>query len=119
MRHGTRAEQAPQGPRTAQWQKVQQALDEGKPKSALEALGGVEQAAIAAKAWAEAARAIATRVLAETGDRPADDPERVIRLAAEIAKAPAETRGVLEAIRANWTWGYYQQNQWRYQQRTQ
>ena len=119
MRHGTRAEDLPQGPRAAAWKKVQQALDEGKPKSALEALAGVEQGAIADKAWAEAARAIATRVLAETGDRPADDPERVIRLAAEIAKAPAETHGVLEAIRANWTWGYYQQNQWRYQQRTQ
>ena len=107
------------GPRAAQWQAVQKALDEGKPKTALEALAGVEQAAIAAGAWAEAARAIATRVLAETGDRPADDPERVIRLAAATAQAPAATRGVLEAIRANWTWGFYQQNQWRYQQRTQ
>ena len=119
MWHRARAEDLPQGPRAAAWKKVQQALDEGKPKSALEALAGVEQAAITEQAWAEAARAIATRVLAETGDRPDDDPERVIRLAAEIAKAPAETRGVLEAIRANWTWGYYQQNQWRYQQRTQ
>jgi hypothetical protein len=119
MGHGARAEEVPQGPRAAAWKKVQQALDEGKPKSALEALAGVEQAAIAEKSWAEAARAIATRVLADTGDRPDDDPERVIRLAAEIAKAPPETRGVLEAIRANWTWGYYQQNQWRYQQRTQ
>jgi hypothetical protein len=117
MRQTARAEDA--GPRAEAWKKVQDALDEGKPKSALEALAGVEQAAIADQAWAEAARAIATRVLAETGDRPDDDPERVIRLAAEIAKAPAETRGVLEAIRANWTWGYYQQNQWRYQQRTQ
>ena len=119
MWHKARAEDLPQGPRAAAWKKVQESLDEGKPKSALGALAGVEQAAITEKAWAEAARAIATRVLAETGDRPDDDPERVIRLAAEIAKAPAETRGVLEAIRANWTWGYYQQNQWRYQQRTQ
>jgi hypothetical protein len=49
---------------------VQQALDEGKPKTALEALAGVEAAATADRAWAEAARAIATRVLAETMDRP-------------------------------------------------
>ncbi|MFM7137726.1 MAG: MG2 domain-containing protein, partial [Planctomycetota bacterium] len=114
-----RADEVPQGPRAEAWKNVQRALDEGKPKSALEALAGVEQAAIADKAWAEAARAIATRVLAETGDRPDDDPERVIRLAVEIVQAPAETQGVLEAIRANWTWGYYQQNRWRYQQRTQ
>jgi hypothetical protein len=113
------AEDPVPGPRAAQWQAVQSALDEGKPKSALEALAGIEQAASVDKAWAEVARAIATRVLAETGDRPGDDPERVIRLAAEITKAPPETRGVLEAIRANWTWGYFQQNRWRYQQRTQ
>ncbi len=118
MWHRARAEDEPQGPRAEAWQKVQQALDEGKPKSALSALAGVEQAAIADRSWAEAARAIATRVLTETGDRPDDDPERVIRLAAEIAKAPAETRCVLEAIRANWTWGYFQANRWRYQRRT-
>jgi len=105
--------------RAAAWKAVEQALDEGKPKTALEALKGVEAAAVQAQAWDEAARAIATRILAETGDRPGDDPERVIRLAAAIEKAPAETRGVLEAIRANWTWGYFQMNRWRYQQRTQ
>jgi hypothetical protein len=98
---------------------VQQALDEGKPKTALESLGGIEQAAIADKAWAEAARAIATRVLAANGDRPEDDPQRIVDLAAAIEQAPQEVRGVLEAIRANWTWGYFQMNRWRYQQRTQ
>ncbi|MGI9176378.1 MAG: alpha-2-macroglobulin family protein [Pirellulales bacterium] len=67
---------------------------------------------------AEAARAIAARILTETGDRPADDPERLILLAAAVEQAPAETRPVLEAIRANWTWGYFQANRWRFAQRT-
>ena len=67
---------------------------------------------------AEAARAIATRILTETGDRPADDPERLILLAAAVEEAPAETRPVLEAIRANWTWDYFQTNRWRFAQRT-
>jgi hypothetical protein len=119
MGQRARAEDKPEGPRAAAWQKVQQALDEGKPKSAIEALAGVEAAAVQEQAWAEAARAIATRILAETGDRPGDDPERVIRLAATIEKAPPETRGVLEAVRANWTWGFFQANRWRYQERTQ
>ncbi|MEI7780368.1 MAG: hypothetical protein WCJ18_00410, partial [Planctomycetota bacterium] len=109
----------PAGPRAAAWKRVQQALDEGKPKTAAAALAGVEAAAIADKAWAEAARGIATRVLAATGDRPPDDPERLIQLAAATEKAPAETRGVLEAIRANWTWGFFLNNRWRFQQRTQ
>ena len=118
-RRGWTDEGVPAGPRAGAWKAVQQALDEGKPKTALEALAGVEAAATTDRAWAEAARAIATRVLAETMDRPEDDPERVVRLAAASAAAPPETRGVLEAIRANWTWGFYQQNQWRYRQRTQ
>jgi hypothetical protein len=118
MRWSRADEDVPAGPRAAAWKAVQKAITEGKPKTALESLAGVEAAAVADGAWAEAARAIATRVLAETGDRPGDDPELVVRLAAEIAKAPPETRGVLEAIRANWTWGFYQQNQWRFRQRT-
>jgi len=106
------------GPRAEAWKQVQKALDEGKPKTAGEALAGVEQAAIADKAWAEAARAIATRVLTATGDRPPDDPERLVQLAAAIEMAPAETKAVLQAIQSNWTWVYFQQNRWRFAQRT-
>ncbi|MFM8434236.1 MAG: MG2 domain-containing protein, partial [Planctomycetia bacterium] len=97
---------------------VQQALDEGKPKTAAEALAGVEEAAVKEKAWAEAARAIATRVVAATGDRPPDDPERLVQLSAAIEKAPAETQAVLRAIQANWTWGFFQNNRWRFAERT-
>ena len=111
----------PAGPdraREGQWVTVQRALDEGKPKSALEALAGIEEGAIAAKAWDEAARAVATKVIAETGDRPQEDPERLVRLEAALDKAPAEVKPVLEAILANWTWGFFQNNQWRFAQRT-
>ena len=117
-RHELRADEVPPGPRAEAWKRVEEALNEGKPKTAAEALAGVEQAATADKAWAEVARAIATRILTETGDRAPDDPERLMRLAAAIEKAPAETRDVLEAIQANWTWGYFQMNRWRFQQRT-
>ena len=67
---------------------------------------------------AEVARDIATQVITETRDRPPDDPERLILLATAIEKVPAEARGVLEAIRANWTWGYFMNNRWRFTQRT-
>ena len=119
MRQHEMAEELLAGPRAEVWEKVEQALEEQKPKSAVKALAGVEQAAIADKAWAEAARAIATRVLAETGDWSEDDSTRVIALVAAIAEAPPQTQGVLEVIRANWTWDYYRQNEWRYRERTQ
>ena len=108
----------PAGPRSETWQKIDRALKEGKPKTASELLAGVEQAAAAEQAWAEAARAIATRVLATNADRPADDPQRLVDLVAATAAAPAEARGVLAAIQANWTWGFFQANRWRFAQRT-
>ena len=107
------------GLRDAAWRDVQQALDEGKPQSALKALEGLELSAIAARAWDDAARAIATRVHADTGDRPPEDPERLVRLEAAIGRAPDEVKPVLEAILANWTWGFFQNNQGRFAQRTQ
>ncbi|MEY3032871.1 MAG: hypothetical protein RLZZ622_1346, partial [Planctomycetota bacterium] len=108
----------PTGPRRETWQKIDQALKEGKPKTAGDLLAGVEQVAVAEQAWAEAARAIATRVLVINADRPADDPQRLVDLAAQAATAPAEARGVLAAIQANWTWGFFQANRWRFAQRT-
>lgn len=108
----------PAGPRRETWKKIDQSLKEGKPKTASELLAGVEQAAAAEQAWAEAARAIATRVLATNADRPADDPQRLVDLAAATAAAPAKARGVLAAIQANWAWGFFQANRWRFAQRT-
>ena len=58
-RHELRADEVPPGPRAEAWKRVEEALNEGKPKTAAEALAGVEQAATADKAWAEVARAIA------------------------------------------------------------
>ena len=37
---------------------------------------------------------------------------------AEIAKAPAEMDPVMDAILAHWYWHYFQQNRWRFMQRT-
>lgn len=114
----TNAAAEPGGPRRETWQKIDRALKEGKPKTAGDLLAGVEQAAIAKQAWAEVARAIATRVLVTNADRPADDPQRLVDLTAATAAAPAQARGVLTAIQANWTWGFFQANRWRFAQRT-
>ena len=66
------------------WESIQRSLNEGKPKTAAQLLKGIEEQARAEEAWDEVARAIATRILTETGDRPPDDPARLIRLAEEI-----------------------------------
>src|SRR5262249_46569959 len=45
--------------------------------------------------------------------------ERIVRLQAEVEKAPAPMRPAMEAILAHWYWAYYQQNRWRFLQRTE
>jgi len=108
----------PSAGRAAAWRAVDQALAEQRPLSALGALEGIEKEAIAAGAWDEVARAIATRASAEAAGRAPDDPERLVRLARSIDTAPAPTRGSLEAIAANWMVGYFQANRWRFHERT-
>ena len=49
------------------------------------------------------------------GNKP---EEKITRLEAEIAKAPTEMVPVMEAILAHWYWQYFQQNRWRFMQRT-
>ena len=60
-KHEARGDDTPAGPRAAAWKAVDKALEEGKPKTAIESLRGVEQAAVADRAWAEAARAKALK----------------------------------------------------------
>ena len=104
--------------RQKEWQSVTKAIDEGKPKTGRDVLKGIEQAAITEQAWDEVARSIATRVLLENSDRPADDPQRLIDLDAATETGPVQTRGALQAIQANWTWNFFQMNRWRFAQRT-
>jgi hypothetical protein len=105
-------------PHQAEWQLITKAISEGKPKTGSELLAGIERSAIEDKQWDEVARAIATRVLLENSDRPGDDPQRLIDLDAAMEAAPAQTRGALQAIQANWTWNFFQMNRWRFAQRT-
>jgi len=110
---------AAQTDRPDQWKKVEKAIQKGLPKSAIEALDPIIASAIQDKAYPEAIKALAQKIQLEgtiQGNKP---EEKVTRLAAEIAKAPAEMKPVLQAILAHSYWQYFQQNRWRFVQRTQ
>jgi hypothetical protein len=49
------------------------------------------------------------------GNKP---EEKITRLEAEIAKAPKEMVPILDTLLAQWYWEYFQQNRWRFVQRT-
>jgi len=101
------------------WQKVYDARDKGLPKTAIEELKPIIADALANKKYAEAIKAICTKIAFEGNIEGNKPEEKITRLEAEIAKAPAEMKPLMQAILADWYWHYFQHNRWRFQQRTQ
>ena len=95
------------GPRDAQWKRVEEAAAKGLPKTAIEELAPILQGALADHAWAEATKALATRIAFEgmiQGNKP---EERILRLQAELAKAPKEMTPMLDTVLAHWYWQFF------------
>lgn len=106
-------------PRDAQWKSVDEAAAQGLPKTAIERLDPIITGALADQAYAEAVRAIGRKIALEgliEGNKP---EEKITRLEAELTKAPAAMKPVMEALLAHWYWQYFQHNRWRFHQRTQ
>ncbi len=106
------------GPRDAQWKSVEEAMNKGLPQTAITNLIEITSAALKEKAYPEAVKAIAHRIALEGNIQGNKPEERVLRLEAEIAKAPKEIAPVMQALLADWYWQYFQQNKWRFMQRT-
>jgi len=106
------------GPREDQWKQVEQAMDKGLPKTAIEQLEPILQAALADKNYPEAIKAITTRIALEGNIQGNKPEERIIRLQAAIDDAPEAMRPMMESVLANWYWHYFRQNSWRFMQRT-
>ena len=106
-------------PRDADWAEVQQAIDKGLPKTAIEKLDPIIDQAKRDEAYAEAIKAVALRISLEgiiQGNKP---EEKITRMREQIEQAPDKMKPVMEAILANWFWHYFQQNRWRFMQRSQ
>ncbi len=107
------------GSRDAQWKKVDDAVNKGLPKTAIEELEPIIKSALADKAYAEAIKAIGKKIALEGNIQGNKPEEKIFRLQDEIAKYPAEMKPAMEAILAHWYWHYFQHNRWRFMQRTQ
>jgi uncharacterized protein YfaS (alpha-2-macroglobulin family) len=104
--------------RAAQWKKVDEAVNKGLPKTAIQELEPIIAAAIKDKAYPEVIRAISKKIALEGNIQGNKPEERITRMKAEIAKAPKEMVPVIDAVLAHWYWHYFDQNRWRYMQRT-
>jgi hypothetical protein len=106
------------GPRDAQWKKVEEAIAKGLPRTAITNLEPIIQGTLKDKAYAEAVKAIGQKIALEGNIQGNKPEEKITRLQAEIAKAPKEMVPVLDTLLAHWYWQYFQQNRWRFMQRT-
>ena len=106
------------GPRDAQWKQVQEAIKKGLPKTAITNLEPIIQGALKDKAYAEAVKAIGQKLALEGNIQGNKPEEKITRLEAEIAKAPKEMVPLMDTLLAEWYWHYFQQNRWRFMQRT-
>jgi len=105
-------------PRDDLWRQVNDAVQKGLPKSAITNLEPIIAGAMQDKAYPEAAKAIAKKIALEGNIEGNKPEERIPKLESEIARAPQEMAPVLETLLAHWYWQYFQQNRWRFLQRT-
>ncbi len=104
--------------RDAQWQQVEDAARKGLPQTAITNLDPIIRGAQQDKAYAEAVKAIGRKLVLEGNIQGNKPEEKIVRLEAELAKAPAEMKPMLETLLAHWYWHYFQQNRYRFLQRT-
>jgi hypothetical protein len=104
--------------RPEMWKKVDEAINKGLPQTAVKELDPIIESALKDKAYPEAIKAISKKIAFEGNVQGNKPEEKITRMQAEIAKAPKEMVPVMDAVLANWYWHYFQQNRWRFQQRT-
>src|SRR6476661_543039 len=95
------------GPRDAQWKRVEDAIRQGLPKTAITNLEPIIAGAIKDKAYAEAVKAIGKKIALEGNIQGNKPEEKITRLEAEMAKAPKEMVPVLDTLLAHWYWEYF------------
>ncbi|MCG8652417.1 MAG: hypothetical protein MI861_21430, partial [Pirellulales bacterium] len=104
---------------TEEWKSVREAMARGLPKTAIKKLEPIVRRALDEKRYAEAIKAIGIRTVLESNIQGNKPEEKITRMQAEIQQAPDEMKPVMETILAHWYWHYFQQNRWRFMQRTQ
>lgn len=101
------------------WLQVEQAEQKSLPKSAIESLQKIYDSALTDQDFPEAIRALAKKYFLEGNINQPMIPFVIRKLSAEMDGLPADVQPVMKTILANWFYTYYQQNRWRFAQRSQ
>jgi hypothetical protein len=101
-----------------QWEDVDSEIKKGLPKTAIEKIDPLIKQALKDGAHAVAIRAICQKINLEGAIEGNKAEEKIARLEEEITKAPEALKPMMRAVLSNWYWQYFQQNRWRFAQRT-
>ncbi len=105
--------------RDALWRDVDAALAKGLPQTAISLLEQIIPGAIADEAHAEGVKALCLKIVQEGDIQGGKAEEMIVRLEAALTEVPEAMHPMMEGILGHWYWLYFQQNSWRYMQRTQ
>jgi uncharacterized protein YfaS (alpha-2-macroglobulin family) len=104
--------------RAAMWKKVDEAIQKGLPKTAIEELKPIEAAALQDKAYPEAIKAMGKRMMLSSQIEGGQPDDRIRQMTKEIESAPKEMLPTMHVLLGSWYWDYFQQNRWQFANRT-
>ncbi len=113
-----KSQQIPNLSKDEHWKAYEAALKKGLPKSAIKHLDPIIEKTISERDYAEAIKAVGRKISLEGNIQGNKAQEKIRRMEEEIEKAPAQMKPMMTAVLANWYWHYFQQNRWRFIQRS-
>ena len=108
--------------RAVLWKEVAEAGGKRLPKTQMELLDKIYQSAISdgtESGDAEALRALFQKIIVESNLNAPSQPFALRKFDEQYKNLPARVRPLADAIGAFWFVSYYQQNRWRFNQRSQ
>ena len=102
----------------AAWGRVDQAVAQGHPSTAIRELTEIEKEAVSLREWAQAIRCSAVRILVSL-DLEKTKMEELLPVFSDFAEvAPEPMRPGLQLLVAHLYWTYYRENHWRFLHRS-
>ena len=101
------------------WKLIGEAEAKSLPKTGMQHAQSIYESAMQDEDYPEAVRALMKKLTLEASINQPATPFLIKKLAAEVDNYPAGIKPVMKTILANWFYTYYQQNRWRFAQRSQ
>ena len=101
------------------WKQIAQSDSQSLPKTGMQHAQKIFDSAMQDQDYPEAVRALMKKLRLEAQINQPSAPFLIRKLSAEIDNYPDEIKPVMKTILANWFFTYYQQNRWRFAQRSQ